>query len=140
MAKIVLISCVSKKRDYRTKAEDMYISQLFMKSMKYAKNILRPDKIFILSAQYGLLPLDKEIDPYNVTLVNMKRAERREWADMVLTQLKNVCDKGSDTFIFLAGKKYYEDLIPHVPNHSIPMEGLPIGKMLKWLNVRLREG
>jgi hypothetical protein len=140
MTKIVLISCVSQKRDYRTKAEDMYTSPLFIKSMKYAKSILRPDKIFILSAKYDLLPLDKEIDPYNVTLVTMKRTDRREWAKMVVSQLQNVCDRGSDTFIFLAGRKYYEDLIPHVPNHSIPMKGLPIGKMLQWLNVRLREG
>jgi hypothetical protein len=138
MAKIVLISCVSQKHNYRTKAEDMYTSPLFMKSMKYAKNMLKPDKIFILSAKYGLLSLDKEIDPYNVTLIKMNRADRRKWAEMVLSPLKNACDITSDTFTILAGKKYYEDLIPHLPNRSIPMEGLTIGKMLEWLNTQLK--
>jgi cytoplasmic iron level regulating protein YaaA (DUF328/UPF0246 family) len=135
--KIVLISCVSQKQDCRTKAGDMYTSPLFIKCMQYAKSILNPDKIFILSAKYGLLPLDKEIDPYNVTLLTMKREDRRKWADMILSQLKAVCNINSDNFIFLAGKKYYEDLMHYLPNHSIPMEGLAIGKMLQWLNVQL---
>ena len=36
MAKIVLISCVSKKLDHSAKARDMYISPLFKLSLKYA--------------------------------------------------------------------------------------------------------
>jgi hypothetical protein len=72
-----------------------------------------------------------------VTLVNMNRTERREWAKMVVSHLQNACDIGSDMFIFLTGKKYYENLMPHLPNHSIPMEGLAIGKRLQWLNVQL---
>lgn len=36
MARIVLISCVSKKLDRRSKAEDLYISPLFKLNSKYA--------------------------------------------------------------------------------------------------------
>jgi hypothetical protein len=79
MTNIALISCGRKKLSYRTKAENMYISTLFKNSLKYAKDILKANKIFILSAKYGLLSLDKEIDPYNVTLINMGKEERQRW-------------------------------------------------------------
>jgi hypothetical protein len=137
---IALISCVSKKCLHRAKAENMYISILFKKTLKYAKNILKADKIFILSAKYGLLPLNKEIDPYNVTLISMTSVERQKWADLVVKQLKGECDISHDKFYILAGKKYYEDLIPHLKNHEIKMEGLTIGKRYQWLNAQLLQG
>jgi cytoplasmic iron level regulating protein YaaA (DUF328/UPF0246 family) len=68
MANIILISCASTKCQYKTEAQNMYISPLFIKSLKYAKNKLKSDKIFILSAKYGLLDLIDVIEPYNVTL------------------------------------------------------------------------
>jgi hypothetical protein len=141
-ANIVLISCVSQKRDYRTRAENMYTSTLFTKSLQYAKEILRPDKIFILSAKYGLLPLDKKIDPYNLTLNDMSSREREKWAATVLQQLKLVCDIANAKFIFLAGKNYYENLIAFLPNQNceIKMDGLPIGKRLQWLGNQLAQG
>jgi len=49
MKKIVLISCVSKKLHHKSKAQDLYVSSLFLKNLQYAKS-LNPDKIFILSA------------------------------------------------------------------------------------------
>jgi cytoplasmic iron level regulating protein YaaA (DUF328/UPF0246 family) len=140
MAEIALISCVSQKRECRTRAEDMYTSILFKKSIKYIKNILRPDKIFILSAKYGLLPLDKEIDPYNVTLIGMCKQEKQKWAEMVMNQLKEICDTDNDKFYILAGKNYYQDLIIHLLNYEIIMEGLTIGKRFQWLNTQLLHG
>ena len=142
MKTVVFISCVSQKRDYRTRAENMYTSTLFTKSLQYAKEILRPDKIFILSAKYGLLPLDKEIDPYNLTLNDMSSREREKWAATVLQQLKPVCDITNTKFIFLAGKNYYENLIAFLPsqNCEIKMDGLPIGKRLQWLGDQLAQG
>jgi hypothetical protein len=140
MANIALISCVSKKCSFRTKAENMYISILFTKTMKYTKDILKADKIFILSAKHGLLPLDKEIDPYNVTLINMRKEEKQRWAKMVVQQLRGECDISHDKFYVLAGKDYYEDLIPYLQNYEIKMEGLKIGERIQWLNVQLLQG
>ena len=91
MKQIALISCASKKRPYKTKAEDLYISPLFMGNLRYARSRM-PDDIFILSAKYGLLELDTEIEPYNVTLKEMSTAEVRAWADGVLEQLGRRAD------------------------------------------------
>ena len=78
MKNIVLISCVSKKRAVKSKAADLYVSTLFKLDLQYARK-LKPDVIFILSAKYGLVALDDEIEPYNVTLNKMSVNERKAW-------------------------------------------------------------
>lgn len=132
MARIVLISCVSQKRPQKSKAKDLYISTLFKYSIKYA-NLLKPDKIFILSAKYGLLNLEQEIEPYNKTLNNFSSKERKTWADNVISQLIEVSDIDEDEFIFLACEKYRKYLLPYLNNYKIPLEHLKIGEQLNYL-------
>ena len=137
MAKVVLISCVNKKLHHKSKAQNLYISPLFKKNLQYAKS-LNPDKIFILSAKYGLLRLNEEIEPYDKTLNKMRSNEIKEWAKTVLTQLKKLTDLKIDEFIFLAGNNYRKYLLPDITNYKVPMEGLPIGKQLQWLSKRIK--
>jgi hypothetical protein len=132
MAKIVLISCVSKKLSHAAKAHELYTSPLFQYNLRYAK-LLDPDKIFILSAKHGLLDLDEKIEPYNQTLNTMHSNEIKKWADSVLADLQKVSDLEGDEFVFLAGERYRRFLLPHIRNHEIPMRGLGIGKQLKFL-------
>jgi len=139
MAKIILISCVSKKLNQKSKAQDLYISPFFQKNLQYAKS-LNPDKIFILSAKYGLLRLNEEVEPYEKTLNKMTSNEIREWANSVLDQLQKVSDLNKDELIFLAGNNYRKFLLPHINNYKIPMIGLGIGKQLKWLTERIKDG
>jgi uncharacterized protein DUF6884 len=138
MKKIVLLSCVSKKRQHKTKASDLYTSPLFRFALQYARN-QKPDAVFILSAKYGLLDLDTEIEPYDITLNKMTSAQRKEWAKEVAAQLKKRADVEIDHFVFLAGQKYRENLISHIGNYEIPMEGLGIGKQLQFLKRFLNE-
>ena len=137
MAKVVLISCVNKKLKHKSKVQDLYISPLFKKNLKYAKS-LNPDKIFILSAKYGLLSLNEEINPYDRTLNKMRSKEIKEWANSALNQLKKSTDIENDEFIFLAGDNYRKFLLPHIKYYKIPMQGLSIGKQLQWLSKRIK--
>jgi hypothetical protein len=130
--RIVLISCVSKKLLSVAKTKDLYISTLFKLNLQYAKK-LEPDSIFVLSAKYGLLPLNKEIEPYEQTLNNMRSNEVKEWANRVLDQIKEVCSIDETEFTFLSGKKYRKYLLPHMKNVQIPLKGLPVGKQLQRL-------
>jgi len=136
MGKIVLISCVSKKLPYKTKAKDLYVSPLFRMNLQYAQQ-LNPSFIFILSAKYGLVPLDKEIEPYDITLNKLSAVERRSWASTVLSQLRENCDINNDHVVVLAGKKYRQYLIPHLKYYEIPMQGLTIGKQLQFLKKQI---
>jgi hypothetical protein len=133
MRTIVLISCVSLKRPHKCKARDLYISALFRKNLQYALK-LAPAQVFILSAKYGLVGLDDEIEPYDLTLNTMSVLEVKQWAQGVLRQLSEKADLEQDQFVFLAGAKYRKYLIPHLPHTQVPLEGLRIGEQLKRLS------
>ncbi len=137
MKRIVLISCVSKKRTTRAKAAELYTSTLFKYNLQYARQ-LNPDVIFILSAKYGLLALNDEVDPYDATLNKMAAGERKAWAAKVIKQLQIHSDLQRDHFIILAGERYRQYLLPHLASYKIPLKGLPIGKQLQYLKQQVR--
>jgi hypothetical protein len=75
--KIGFISCTKKKKGFSCPSEEMYsISPLFQKAYSYCKD--HYDKVYILSAKYGLLKPDQVIDPYDQTLNSMKIWEKKE--------------------------------------------------------------
>ena len=143
--KIVLIACVSKKGDKKTKAKLLYTSPLFKSSLAHAYK-QNPDKIFILSALHHLLELDEEKEPYNVTLSNVPKhkrkpglkiltpAEKIEWGKKVIEQLSKRADLGNDTFIILAGQEYIKPIKNSISNLFNPLEGLKQGERVKFLN------
>jgi hypothetical protein len=141
MAKIVLISCVKRKLKgaKNVPAKDMYNSPLFKKAWAYAKS-LNSDKIYILSAKHGLLNPDTKIDYYDESLVNASVSKRKEWTDKVLTQMKDAgLDTQNDTFIFLAGKAYYDYLQKELTNCEFPYAGKgSIGYILQFLTQELK--
>lgn len=135
MKTIVLIPCGSTKTEYKTKAEELYISPLFIKNLAYAKS-LSPD-VYILSALHGLVALDTELEPYDKTLNKMTIDEVKEWSNKVIAQLKEVSDLDNDKFVFLTGVNYRKFILPHIKNYELPMEGLKIGKQLQWLTEQI---
>ncbi len=135
MAKIVLISYGKTKLPYKSKVQDLCTSELFQKSLRYARS-LDPDEIYILSSKHGLLRLDDEIEPYDKILNEMSSNERRQWADSILKKLRSLTDVESDEFVILAGNKYRKELLPHLHHYSIPMKGLKQGEQLQWLNAQ----
>jgi hypothetical protein len=132
MAKIVLISCVNKKLQQASKAKDLYISPLFRYNYRYAES-LNPDKIFILSAKYGLVDPEDIIEPYNETLNNKSKKEIKEWAIKVLNDFKGKADVEKDKFVFLAGNNYRMFLTKEIKKYEVPLKGLAIGKQLSFL-------
>ena len=95
---IVLISCVKKKASQPRPARELYISDLFRKSLKYAQS-LSPDAIYILSAKYGLLSLDTVIEPYDVTLKSF-------WWYCPIFKVLCSCLKKTRTKDFLTPRKH----------------------------------
>lgn len=132
MKTVILISCVKKKLSVPAIAKEIYISDFFQKACRYAESLC-PDKIFILSAKYQLLLPEQKIEPYELTLNNMGVADRKKWARDVIEQLSRHTDLKNDKFIFLAGQRYREFLVPAISNYEVPMQGLQIGKQLGWL-------
>ncbi len=137
MKTISLIACCSKKLQGIYPAEQLYQSDLFKKSFAYAKK-LKPTAIYILSAKYGLVELNQELETYNVTLNDCSATDNKNWAQSVLKSLSEKTDLKNDKFIYLAGNNYRKNLLKHTPNNEIPMNGLKIGEQLQWLSNNLR--
>lgn len=150
MRRIVLIACVSKKGNIKAKAKDLYISPLFTNSLAYARS-LKPDKIFILSALHHLLELDKEIEPYDVTLSNIPRQKRKlglqvlnssekiEWGKRVIKMLSVETDLGNDKFIILAGQEYIKPIIGSLKNCENVLKGVSLFKRVPFLKQKLND-
>ena len=138
MRRIVLLACAAKKGPSKTRADKLYTSALFQLSLQYARQ-LRPDATFILSAKHGLLRLDDQVEPYNMSLNEMSAAQRKAWASRVVDQLKASCDLRRDLFIILAGDRYRRYLLPHLTHYEIPLRGLRIGEQLQYLKRQIRD-
>ena len=131
---LFLVSCVSQKRQGRSRARDLYLSPWFLKARDYVEATRMP--WFILSAEHGLLHPDTEVSPYERTLNTMPVAERRAWASRVLEALRPHLP-GTEQVVLLAGDRYREFLMPSLKaacrDVRVPMEGLKIGFQLQWL-------
>ena len=136
--KVVLISCVSKKLNYKARAEDLYISPLFRYSLAYSRK-LNPDAIFILSAKYGLVDLDEIIEPYDETLIGKRADEIKKWSENVIIQISGRCDLKKNKFIFLAGANYRKYILSHIIDYEILLKGLGIGEQLSFLKNEINQ-
>jgi hypothetical protein len=140
MNKIFLVSCASTKLKSKARAEDIYVSPLFVKAKTYAR--LNADRWFILSAKYGLLDPQRHIEPYDKTLLLMPKAERINWSRKVVRALQKVASQG-DSITILAGEAYRQYLVAELKNLGfsvhVPVAGLSIGKQLQWYNSQLAE-
>ncbi|MFG0252594.1 MAG: DUF6884 domain-containing protein [Phycisphaerales bacterium JB038] len=138
MQTIALVSCVKSKQPQASRACDLYTSALFRKMRAYAER--QADGWYILSAKYGLVHPTAIIEPYELTLKTMARAERRAWARGTHAQLR-AADllRPEVQFLWLAGRPYMEDLALLLKDHAQldPLAGMPIGVRLRWLTQQL---
>lgn len=136
MKSLCLISCTRRKRNHPCKAFEMYsASALFRKA--YAYCIKKYDDVAILSAKYGFLLPEDEIEPYNKTLNDMSVEERKAWSEKAFKQMQTRLNiEDYDKLFFHAGRKYREYLIPKMERAGlrceVPLGNMPIGKQLAW--------
>ncbi len=63
-------------------------------------------KYIFLSAKYGLLKLNDNIEPYDKTLNKMNVFEKKRWSNEIFQKLQKYETISSTDFIFLAGENY----------------------------------
>lgn len=139
MAEIGLVSCTKSKKDSKSKPKELYMkSQLFQKVRRYAER--EHDDWLILSAKYGLLePEGEPIPPYDSTLRNQSKQQKKNWSERVFQDLKER-RLLKETLVIHAGRDYYEYLLPLLDeaevDYKIPPEGLSYGERLSWYKER----
>jgi hypothetical protein len=129
---IGLVACVKRKQKGVHAARDLYRSTLFRYAFGYASK--HCDRVYILSAKYGLVKPGRRIKNYDLTLKTMSRTRRRKWADSVASQIRREVPRGS-TLHFFCGATYREDLetllsdfTQRVPSQCL----LPLGYQNQW--------
>ena len=150
MKTIALVGCGKSKVDFACAAKDLYTGPLFRKCRRYAE--LVADEWYILSAEHGLVFPDQVLAPYDRELPEIPK--QYDWATMVMGQMywrtslrryaiqylrEGDYQHNTVRIIFLASKKYRNRLVyllglNKAHQVEIPMESLPIGKQLAWLN------
>jgi hypothetical protein len=134
--RIGLVGCVSQKRSVTTRAEDLYVSTLFVGRRRFVETSC--DDWYILSAKHGLVRRSTELAPYDVALTGKSRFIRRSWAAGVVEQIeREIQHLHSVTFEIHAGADYFdfglatglEQLGAHV---ETPTRGLRQGQQLRF--------
>ena len=124
--KIALIGCSKKKLSGGHLARNLYQGTLFQKSLVITER-LNFDLIYILSAKYGLLELDRMVEAYNEDLATKRKIERLSWSKWVKIELPE------GTYFYFCGKKYWEFL----PEGGTIYREEGIGAILSHLNQQL---
>jgi hypothetical protein len=138
---IGLVSCTKSKRDQPATPRDLYSpSTFFQKARAYCE--ANHDQWYILSAKHHLLDPDgSPIEPYDETLSGAPIAQRREWAEATVEEMRAEGIFDNDPILVIhAGKDYYGELVPRLPDTvsiQIPTEGLAQGEKLAWYNDHL---
>lgn len=135
VADAALVACAKTKRDHAAPAADLYISPLFEKSRRHAEHHAKA--WFILSARHGLVQPNTRLEPYELTLADMSSADIETWADRVVSDLARALPPPAH-LMFLAGQNYQRPLRRRLLALgyavSDPLEGLPIGRRMAWLD------
>lgn len=136
MTRIILVGCGKTKRAEKSEARDLYTGSLFRARRDYAE--ASGDTWYVVSARYGLVHPDTDLEPYDVTIGQLCEPERAAWAlqtvSRILDDLPDEAKLGAITLELHAGAAYAEPLIAVARavglRASRPVRGLGIGEQL----------
>ena len=130
----VLISCSKSKLPTKAPARELYKGDLFQKAVAWAERHQHP--WFIVSALYGLVTPDQELNPYDFTLKQLRSREREAWGQRAISELYKHAATGSHAFLImpeLYRRNIQTALLQHGITYENPVEGLRIGQQKSWL-------
>jgi hypothetical protein len=135
--RIGLVGCTKSKLPHAAPARELYsTSALFRGRRDQVERTC--DRWFILSAKHGLIEPDAILEPYDETLKNASRDERRRWSRTVMEQIqRRVGEVRGVTFECHAGEDYLgwglrEGLESRGAEVRSPTRGLPLGRQLAF--------
>jgi hypothetical protein len=134
--RVGLVGCVKEKRAGTAAAEDLYMSPLFVGRRRYVERTC--DEWWILSAEHGLVHPRDVIAPYDKTLRDASRADRRAWAEQVLRVIDQRIEfSAGDTVEIHAGSDYRDyglvgGLFERGVSVENPTQGMRVGEQLRF--------
>lgn len=136
---IGLVACSKSKLDHAAPARELYTSQLFKLSLAYAEAHCRT--VFVISAEHGLVQLDRVIAPYDTTLADLSPARRSLWGQGVVAAVMLQLYADDSRLMILAGEAYVapiDDALRGTAEIVEPLQGMQIGERLSFLTTQTR--
>lgn len=129
---ITIIGCGVEKRRGRHAARDLYTGNLFRAHLRLAE-ALQPREIFVVSAKYGLVGIDDQIDYYDLSLAQFGRGEIGDWRRGVASKVDEIAGAG-ELVVVLAGK-LYASWIDGCHRRAVqPLAGMQVGERLSFIS------
>lgn len=153
--RIIIVGCVAQKCDRPMPARDLYCSPLWKKRRAYAE--ASGHTWGIMSARWGIVEPERELDPYDYTIADVTRqpaSDHPHWFELKLLVGLARLDRDAllvmgprfktfrpDGFVveLHAGAPYVKKLreaLSWKGHHQVevetPLEGLQIGEQLRW--------
>jgi len=125
---VVLITCTKHKHDGTHKAEYLYsASQNFAKYLECARSMVADSDIYVISALYNLIPLNKEIESYDYSLSEKSEQEKCTWGNEVVNQLSGLYNINNTKFVVIADDDYCFALSHNPLFIDMPLKGVGCG-------------
>jgi hypothetical protein len=125
-----LIACTKLKRGVACPAKSLYEpSALFRKALRHCQRAGK--QVLILSAKHGVVHPEAVLQPYDVTLKTMGRAQKRSWGEKVTEQLRELIPAGASVELH-AGREYTQDIDLTCYHVLDPLRGLRLGERMRW--------
>jgi hypothetical protein len=124
-------------------ARELYISALFEGRRAFVEQSC--SEWWILSALHGLVHPQQVLAPYDVTLKDAGRRERREWSRRILAAMdEQTALRPGDVAEIHAGSEYrdwglVDGLLAQGVTVEIPTEGMPLGRQLAFYAAAKRQ-
>jgi len=129
---VIIVACGSKKRNEPSRARDLYAGPYFRAALSYALAVSPARDVFILSAKYGLLGLNDEIEPYDVAIGDPGAIMSKELSDQA-----EVFGLLRERVTVLGGARYVKFCRKVWRDIEAPLEGKGgIGTQIAWLRAQ----
>jgi hypothetical protein len=135
MKQTVIVACGQQKRAAKCAAHMMYTGPYHRACLAYARTLTDDENIFILSAKYGLLRLENEIEPYEKRLKS--HSDYAAFYELVRGQIAALeLEKARPVVL---GGRDYRELCDSFWICEAPLAGVGgIGQQIQWLKRHTR--
>ncbi|MFG3415833.1 DUF6884 domain-containing protein [Streptomyces althioticus] len=118
---LVIIPCGSAKLDHKAPAGELYVGP-YHRSCRDAADALTAEggTVLILSARYGLVTLDQEIEPYDLRMGQLGSVT----VEQLREQARDLGADAAENVIILGGEAYTNAALQVWPQAATPLAGL----------------
>ena len=133
MARVIILSDSEKQNKGSMQAKDLFCSNFFKNTYKYA-SLLNPDYIYIITSKYGIVSQEEIISSYKKDVYSIDKNNLIENNLTFIQDLTNKTNLVEDEFILLCKERHNKLIVPWLINYSCPFEGLSNRKKINKLN------